>query len=218
MLGSEPLPAASPLEYVRGLFDRYAGRFDEHLVGQLRYRLPELIVQQLQSLVRSAALDVLDVGCGTGLCGPLLKPWARSLTGLDVSEKMLEQARAKNVYDHLVAAEAATFLATQHAAFDLIVAADVFIYIGDLSGVFDGARQALRPGGLFAFSTEAGTDAKVSLQPSLRFAHADSYLRAQAGRGGWQMESLTTQVLREEGGRSVDGHLAVLRRAAVSPS
>jgi predicted TPR repeat methyltransferase len=213
-MGSEPMPSASPVQYVRDLFDKYARRFDEHLVSQLHYRVPELLVAQLQPLVSTRNLDVLDLGCGTGLCGPLLKPWARSLTGLDVSEKMLEEAARKQAYDSLVAGEINAYLETRSACFDLIVAADVFIYIGDLSGVFAGAYGALRPGGLFAFSTETSLDADTRLQESLRYAHSAAYLRRLAAATGWLVESTTQHVLRDENRRGVDGTLAILRRRA----
>ena len=141
-LGSEAMPAASPVQYVRDLFDKYARRFDDQLVSQLNYRVPELLAAQLQPLVEATGLGVLDLGCGTGLCRPWLKPWAGSLTGLDVSAKMLEEAARKGVYDRLVAGEINAYLQTCSACFDLIVAAAVFIYIGDLSGVFAGVCRA----------------------------------------------------------------------------
>ncbi len=212
--GSEPMPAASPVRYVRDLFDKYARRFEDHLVTRLNYRGPELLVAQLRPLVSTPRIDVLDLGCGTGLCGPLLKPWARSLTGLDVSKKMLEEAARKQVYDTLVAGELTAYLATQGACFDLIVAADVFIYIGDLSGVFAGARGALRAGGLFAFSTEVSEGVDSRLQGSLRYAHSAAYLRRLAAETGWLVESMTRHVLREEDRQGVASNLAVLRRLA----
>lgn len=213
-MGSEAMPAASPVEYVRDLFDKYARRFDDHLVSQLNYRVPELLAAQLQPLVPAAKLDVLDLGCGTGLCGPWLKPWAGVLTGLDVSGKMLEEAARKGVYDRLVAGEINAYLETYHACFDLIVAADVFIYVGDLAGVFAGAHGALRPGGLFAFSTEAGADADICLRGSLRYAHSAAYLQRLAAAAGWRVASMTKHVLRDEDRQGVEGHLTVLCRPA----
>ena len=211
-LGSEAVPDASPLEYVRDLFDKYARRFEDHLVRQLNYRVPELLAAQLLPLLPPRPVDVLDLGCGTGLCGVLLKPLARSLTGLDVSAKMLEEARGKQIYDTLVAAEIGAYLAQQSARFDLIVAADVFIYIGDLSLVFKGAHEALRPGGLFAFSTEVSEGAESRLLGSLRYSHSAAYVRRLAAETGWQVESVTQQMLREEDRLGVVGQLAVLRR------
>jgi predicted TPR repeat methyltransferase len=213
-LSGEAVPDASPVEYVRDLFDQYARRFEDHLVRQLNYRAPELLVEQLRPLL-APGIDVLDLGCGTGLCGVLLKPWARSLTGLDVSERMLDEARQKEVYDTLVADEISAYLKRQTAGFDLIVAADVFIYIGDLASVFAGAQRALRPDGLFAFSTEVSEGAESRLLESLRYSHSAGYLQRLAAEGGWRVESATRQVLREEERQDVAGHLMVLRRPAL---
>ncbi len=211
-MSGESVPQTSPLEYVRHLFDRYAGSFDHHLVQQLNYRVPELLTDRLRLLVPAERIDVLDLGCGTGLCGPLLEPWARTLTGLDVSGKMLDEARRKHLYDTLVAGEIGAWLPTQHERFDLVVAADVFIYIGDLEPVFAAVHGALRPDGLFAFSTEASEDADTRLLESLRYAHSAAYLQRLASAGGWVVESIARQVLREEENQEVGGHLTVLRR------
>lgn len=213
-LGSDAVPAAAPLEYVRDLYDKYAHRFEDHLVRVLNYRGPELLAAQLRPLVPAHGIDVLDLGCGTGLCGPVLKPWAGSLTGIDLSEKMLEEARQKRVYDLLIAGEITAWLAEQSACFDLIVASDVFIYFGDLSPVFTGAHGALRPGGLFAFSTEVGEGPESRLQESLRYAHSAAYLQRLATENGWHVESVTQHALREEDRQGVSAHLAVLRRSA----
>lgn len=212
-MGSEAVPAASPVEYVRDLFDKYARRFEDHLVNRLNYRAPELLVAQLRPFFGEEPVDVLDLGCGTGLCGPLLAPWARSLTGVDVSQKMLDEARDKQLYDRLELAEITAWLPTQSAAsFDLIVSTDVFIYIGDLAPVFTGAHRVLRPGGLFAFSTEVSEGAETHLLASLRYAHSAAYLERIAKETGWSIESVTTQVLREENQQGVSGQIAVLRR------
>jgi predicted TPR repeat methyltransferase len=211
-MGSGSVPATSPLEYVRDMFDRYAQGFDKHLVKGLAYRGPELLAELLAPFVPARPIDILDLGCGTGLCGPLLKPWARTLTGLDVSEKMLDEADEKQVYDTLVDAELQAWLATQADCFDLIVSTDVFIYLGDLSAVFASAHRALRPAGLFAFSTEASEGADVRLQESLRYAHSASYLRGLAAQTGWVVESMTQHVMRQENRQGVAGNMVVLRR------
>lgn len=213
-LGSEVVPDASPLQYVRDMFDRYARGFENHLVKQLNYRVPELLAAQLQPLLPAGPVDVLDLGCGTGLCGVLLKPLARSLTGLDVSEKMLEEARSKEIYDTLVVGEIGAHLAPQSETFDVIVAADVFIYIGELSAIFRGAHRALRAGGLFAFSTEVSEHLDTRLLGSLRYAHSAAYLQRLAAESGWQVESVTRPVLREEDMKGVAGQVTVLRRPA----
>ena len=213
-LGAEAAPKASPVEYVKGLFDQYADAFDEHLVEALEYKTPTFLVDALSALVTPGAgsLDVLDLGCGTGLCGPLLRPLARTLVGVDLSPKMLAKARERGGYDELVCAEVAAYLAGQPQRFDVGVAADVFVYIGDLSEVFTGMRKVLRPGGWFGFSVEAGDGSDFILQPSHRFAHSLDYLRRLAAVHGFAIESLESRVIRKNRDTDVSGHLVVMHR------
>ena len=212
-LGAEPLPDAAPPGYVKGLFDQYAESFDRHLVEVLKYRTPALLVDALQRAAPAQVPDAVDLGCGTGLCGPLLRPLAQRLTGVDLSPGMLERARAAGHYDELLCAELVAFLDGPDHRFDIAVAADVLIYLGDLSGVFAGIGRALRPGGLFAFSVEASADADYRLQPSRRYAHSQAYLDRLAQMNGLSLESVESAVLREDGARAVEGLLLVLRRA-----
>lgn len=210
-LGAEAPPPAAPSAYVAGLFDQYARSFDTHLVDTLKYQTPALLMALVAPLLPSRPLDVLDMGCGTGLCGPLLKPHAHTLTGIDLSPKMLDQARQRDLYDALVCDELVHWLDTQPARFDLAVAADVFVYIGDLDAVFRAVRAALLPGGLFAFSCEASDEDDVLLRATLRYAHSASYLRRLAGAHGFEVEAMQQGVIRQDAGSDIAGHLVVLR-------
>ena len=214
-LGAEPMPKAAPVEYVKDLFDQYAEAFDEHLTETLEYKTPTLLVNAMRELVTPTAvpLDVLDLGCGTGLCGPLLRPFARTLVGVDLSPKMLAKARERGGYDELVCAELAAYLADQSQRFDLGVAADVFVYIGDLSEVFAGIGKALRPGGIFGFSVEAGEEeTDAALQPTHRFVHSLGYLRRLAAVQGFAIESVESRMIRKSRDVDVPGYLVVMRR------
>lgn len=211
-LGAEPMPATAPPEYVRVLFDQYAQTFDAHLVETLNYRAPTLIGACAQRIAPRSDQDVVDLGCGTGLCGPLLRPLARTLVGVDLSGGMLERARAGGHYDELVRAELVAWLSAQHERFDLAVAADVLIYLGDLDAAVGALRNALRPGGVAVFSVEAIPGTHFGLKPSRRYGHSVPYLRALAAAHGLEVESLTDAVLREDAEREVDGHVVVLRR------
>lgn len=211
-LGAEPPPAASPIEYVRDLFDKYARRFDAHLVNSLHYRGPQLMIEALGACIADTPLDIVDLGCGTGLCGPLLKPWARSLAGMDLSPRMVEEARRKGVYDELVAGEIVTWLATQPARFDLLVAADVLIYFGDLTPVFAAAHAAARPGALFGFTTERSGGDDIVLNSSMRFAHSENYLCRLAEANGWAVVSNAQCELRKENDIGVASTVTILRR------
>jgi predicted TPR repeat methyltransferase len=202
----------SPQEYVVEHFDSFAQGFDAQLVGALGYDVPEKICAAVCSVLGAGpGRETLDAGCGTGLCGPLLRPISRGLTGVDLSPKMLAQAARKGFYDTLVCEELTAFLGRSEGHFDLMVAADLMIYFGDLAPLFAAAATALKPAGLFAFSTELLTGEGYRLQPSGRFAHAPSYLRSLAGPAFAEVLSEETTI-RLEGTRRQPGHIFIFRR------
>lgn len=213
MLGAEDAPGASPPAFVRRLFDDYADRFDTHLVATLQYRAPELIAQAVEAADLAADLEVVDLGCGTGLCGPLLRPRARRLVGVDLSGAMLAKASARNLYDELVEAEIVDWLAGRPASFDLVAAADVLSYLGDLGPLFAAVHAALRPGGSFAFSVEDWPAQGWGLKASGRYGHSAPWVRACAAGLGFELRTLRTETLRHEAGQALEGHIVVLRRA-----
>jgi predicted TPR repeat methyltransferase len=210
-LGAEATPATAPSNYVVNLFDWYADHFDDHLQGRLKYRTPALLCEQIFKLDPPQGLDVLDLGCGTGLCGPLLKPLARSMTGVDLSPKMIEMAHKRELYDELVCSDLTDFLHPHTARFDLVVSTDVFIYVGELAAVFQATRKAVRSNSLFAFSFETSEEQDLVLRPTRRYAHSVAYIRRLASIHGFEVISLEPSVIREEGGKDMDGFLAVLR-------
>jgi len=212
-LGAAPAPPQAPADYVKALFDDYATAFDAHLVEVLKYRTPQRLVEALQRSLPAGQHDVLELGCGTGLCGPLLRPLARRLVGIDLSDGMLARARAAGHYDELACAELVAWLGACETHFDVVLAADVLIYLGDLAPTFAGVARVLRPGGRFALSVERCDDAHdYRLQPSRRYAHSQRYLAGLAARHGFAVESATPAVLREDASREIDGLLLVLAR------
>lgn len=209
-LGQGAAPPRSPAAYVRGLFDSYAGDFEPHLLQVLRYRAHEEVVRA--AVAASGPVEAaLDLGCGTGLCGPLLRPLAGRLHGVDLSPTMLAQARARACYDALVQGDIAEHLAGTSERYGLVTAADVFIYVGALEAVFAGVRRVLVPGGVFAFSVERAEGGAVALQPSLRYAHSEAYLRALAAREQFTVQTLRPVTLREEQRQPIAGMVLVLR-------
>ena len=214
-LGEAEQPATAPADYVKHLFDQYAGRFDRHLVDVLGYRTPALLDALLRPhLAAPPVAAALDLGCGTGLCAPFLRPLARHVTGVDLSQKMLDKAAALGLYDDLVCADIVDWLAERPATCDLAVAADVLVYIGDLAPLFARTRGALRAGGLFALSCEALDDGReYAILPSNRFAHALGYVTRTAQAAGFDVVATERAVLRQDHGRDVAGHLVLLRAA-----
>ena len=214
-LGEAEQPDAAPADYVKHLFDQYAGRFDRHLVDVLGYRTPALLDALLRPHLAAPPVDAaLDLGCGTGLCAPFLRPLARRVTGVDLSQRMLDKAAALDLYDDLACADIVGWLAERPASCDLAVAADVLVYLGDLAPLFARVRRALRAGGLFALSCEALDDGRdYAILPSNRFAHAPDYVARTAQAAGFDVVATAHAVLRQDHGRDVAGHLVLLRAA-----
>ncbi len=207
-------PASAPRAYVKTLFDQYAPKFDRHLVAALAYRGPDI----LRDVVARAAPgrtfeDMLDLGCGAGLAGEAFRDRAQRMTGIDLSPAMMEQAHAKGLYDRLIAADLLDFLREEpEASADLAVAADVFVYIGDLGPVFSGVARALKPGGLFAFTTQSRPDGAYGVGEDMRFSHSQAYLRHVAAQAGFAVQELARAVTRKDRGADVPGWAALLQK------
>jgi predicted TPR repeat methyltransferase len=217
-------PVIADADYVADVFDDYALNFDEK-IAELSYQAPEILAALLRDHLPkpSKSLNVLDAGCGTGLAGKHLRPYAADLAGVDLSEKMLAKADDKDIYDRLERAELITFLTDQHGAYDLITAADVLCYFGALDKAFVAFFHALRPGGLVAFTVErlpdgeaggeSGADGDYRLDPSGRYKHGSAYAKAGLEAAGFRTLSIQDDVLRYEYGEPVAG-IAVLGRKA----
>lgn len=213
-----PAPERASDAYVQQVFDAFAASFDAKL-EMLHYRAPALVAQALAQAVGGkpeGALDMVDAGCGTGLCGPLLRPWARRLAGCDLSEGMLRRAHARRqdngqpVYDVLHQAELVHYLDTQPEAFDAIVSADTLCYFGVLDSALAAARRALRPGGWLVFTVEAlpeGSSRDHLLQANGRYAHAGDYLSRTVTSVGLTLIAHKQVALRLEAGLEVPGWL-----------
>jgi predicted TPR repeat methyltransferase len=210
-LGAEPLPAAPPERFVANLFDSYADNFDHDLIVNLKYGMPILLADAIKRYASSNTLDILDMGCGTGLMGEHIRPLRRTLTGVDLSANMLEKARQRQIYDQLFCCDLIEFLRSQDRIFDLAVAADVLVYLGDLSLVFQGVGRALRAGGLFCFSVEATGENDFVLRSTLRYAHSIGYLRKLADHNQFVVETIEPQIVRRDSGADINGYLAVMR-------
>jgi predicted TPR repeat methyltransferase len=206
--------AHAPRQYVQTLFDQYADEFEDHLVGQLRYQGHRVLVEQLPAACPTRFAHVLDLGCGTGLCGPLIKPRADVLWGLDLSGAMLDKARVRGVYGRLIEGDLLEMLRSDTTQFDLVLAADVFIYVGQLDGVFALLAQRIRPGGWLAFTIEeaVGSGPGPVLRPSLRYAHPMEYIQTLTVREGFQCASIHSAPLRWDQEAGVAGKYVYLQR------
>ena len=203
----------TPSDYVVELFDGYAASFEHHLVGELEYQTPQKLYDAVEEFIRDrqSELDVIDLGCGTGLCGPLFRKHARFLKGVDLSPGMLVRAKERNIYDELVEGDLTVGLGTARDVYDMVIAADVFVYVGELRQVFEATIRTLKPGGLFAFSVEAEEgDGGFVLRPTGRYAHSTGYVRKLAEVAGLREMHLEESVLRIDKGQSIDGYIVVL--------
>jgi predicted TPR repeat methyltransferase len=210
----ENVPERAPDAYVARLFDGFSSSFDDQLRA-LDYRAPELLVAAvLGELPAGARLEVLDAGCGTGLCGPLLRSAARRLVGVDLSAGMIGKARESNVYDELHVQELTAFMQSQPACFDVIVSADTLVYFGALEAASAAAWHCLRAGGLLAFTVERreGAGPDYQMEPHGRYSHRESYVAGMLVEQGFQLVEQRRVVLRKEKLQDVEGLLIVARR------
>jgi predicted TPR repeat methyltransferase len=212
LTGGEP-PATAPRHYVQSLFDSYAQGFDEHLVQVLHYQAPQVLAQGLEAMGRRFS-RALDLGCGTGLCGPLVRPMAQVLHGVDLSATMVQRATALGAYEQVAHADLVAYLQQSAERYDLIVAADVFIYVGALEEVFEGVARVLEPGGVFCFSVERAPDGEeLALQASLRYSHSRGYIERLAAQSGFDVCSVSEHAVREDQRMPIPGLYFWLARA-----
>jgi predicted TPR repeat methyltransferase len=206
-------PQSIPDESVAGLFDKYADRFDEHLTKNLDYRVPEELVSAVVKLWNGSPLDVLDLGCGTGLCGTLIRPIANTLVGVDLSPGMIEMARKREIYDHLEVGNIIDSMRLSKSQYDLLLCADVLVYVGDCAPVFESAIRIMRPGAMLAFTVEAGAGQRFELVArTRRFTHSRTYIERLAKIFGLE-ELFSTEIMaRKERNKPVKGYLTILRR------
>jgi predicted TPR repeat methyltransferase len=214
-LGEAPPERASDA-YLQQVFDNFAASFDAKL-EKLHYRAPELVVEALRAAVGEprAELDIVDAGCGTGLCGPLVKPWAKRLAGCDLSVGMLRRARERKIYDVLHRAELVYYLDTQPERFDAVISADTLCYFGGLDAPIAAACRTLRSGGWFVFTVEAlpaDSGEEHRLQLNGRYSHSERHVRASIERAGLALSDLRAETLRLEAGLPVAGWVVTARK------
>ena len=212
--GQDVPPRASDA-YIQSVFNAFANSFDSRL-AKLEYRAPNVVAAAVSAHLGAASADlkVLDAGCGTGLCAPLLKPFASRLTGIDLSHGMLAKAQRRGLYDALHEVELTTYMRQHPACYHLVVSADTLIYFGALDAAMGAAAETLTPGGLLCFTVEALGEGETGyrLQHHGRYAHSRIYLEAMLQHAGLDVLRLDPEVVRSEGGEPVAGWLVLAQR------
>ncbi|KAB0677995.1 class I SAM-dependent DNA methyltransferase [Aureimonas leprariae] len=212
-MGRAPAPAALPPAFVATLFDQYAERFEAHLTRKLAYRAPDLLLRAIRNAAPDRRFEAaLDLGCGTGLMGEKLRSSCERLDGVDLSSAMLAKARAKNLYDALREGDILGYKA-EPGSLDLVAAADVLNYLGELAPVFAQCAAWLRPGGLLAFTVEAhGGSEPFVLAETMRYRHSGEAVAALLAGAGFAIRACERVSLREDRGAAVAGLVVVAER------
>ena len=214
------VPPLPPSAYVASLFNDYAGRFDEALVGKLKYSVPEKLAAIVRSHVGAGHkfLNAVDIGCGTGLFGAEIAGNCFRLEGYDIADSMLARAAAKRIYNHLARADlslapdlSGLFGSPRRA--DLVSAADVMMYLGDLRAAFANVAMLMKPDGLFAFSVEKSVqDSGYELRASLRYAHSESHVATVLAENRLETVAMEETTIRLDAGEPITGLLFLARR------
>jgi predicted TPR repeat methyltransferase len=201
----------APRDYVESLFDAYAAKFEEDLVGNLAYEAPEILSKIMvdNQLGRSLG-SILDLGCGTGLAGVALKPFCSNLEGVDLSNSMVEKAQQKNIYNKLTHVDITEYLSEAELDFDYFICTDVFIYIGDLSEIFDLIKSRNKRKAKLVFSTEHRETDRFVLEKSGRYSHSKLYIKGLCADFGYKISHFSVTNLRKDGKKSIAGGLYLL--------
>ncbi len=211
------VPTSQPAEMTQTLFDDYAALFDMHLVEGLKYKVPERVAELVQERYGFLRLDLLDIGCGTGLLGKALGVTGGELVGVDLSPRMLEHAARRGLYDKLVEADLLDYLgSTGEPRFEVVAACDVFIYLGDLTEVVPKAFREIKPGGFFIFSCESAQPGEpdLVLRPSTRYAHQAAHVQALCEKAGFDEIKFEDITVRIESDQHIEGFIAIARKPA----
>ena len=211
--GIAKAPTVVPQSIVVDLFDSIAGRFDQHLVHQLKYHVPANLFNLMRQSNQPTSVDILDLGCGTGLTGIQVRSSAKRLVGVDVSQKMLAIAKSRAIYDDLICEEIIEFLNSHKQKYDVVISTDVFIYFGDLAPIFILVHRTLNDNGYFCFSAESTNDGDdYRLRETGRYQHSKGYLERLASGFGFMVQAIEETIIRQESNTGVPGFLAIMRR------
>ena len=211
-LTGKKVHSRAPQQFVRNLFNQYAPYYDQHLQKQLRYDTPEQLFEIIaHDTPANQSWHVIDLGCGTGLCGEKFKLYAKKLIGIDLAQNMIDVARKKNIYDQLICDDIHDAI-IEYRDIDLIIAGDVFSYIGDLSDILQHCYNALQEGGVLLFTVEKSHVSRFVLQKNIRYGHNEKYLRKIMKNHNWTMLEIEPIILRYQNNKPVYGYTVLSKK------
>ena len=203
--------STAPQEYVESLFDNYALRFESSLVSNLEYKIPKILTEIIIEDSKTNSLgSIIDLGCGTGLFGEEIKKFCDSIIGIDLSKRMLDQAKKKNIYNELIKEDIVTYLSNNYFDFDYFISLDVFIYVGDLSNIFKLIKSRNKKSGKLAFSVENYDGESFFLERSGRYSHSKTYIENLCDKFGYSISYFKELDLRKEKNKYISGALYIL--------
>ncbi len=209
--GAESPPDRPPPAYITRFYDSYAETYDRKLVDGLGYRCPQLILDALRKHCRGK-LAILDLGCGTGLCGQAVRPLAKRLDGVDLSPQMVAKAKQRRIYNRLEVGDLYPFLDKKPGRYETIVAAGVFEHVGDPARIFRAAFGALKDRGVFVFTAQDNPTQELSVNSSAFYTHGRGYLAKRAAECGFRVAALEPAALWVENNAPVQGLCVVLSK------
>lgn len=214
-VGITETPSTANKEYIKNTFDGYASYYDNHLLGQLKTRTPQLVYDACVKYLNKDEknIDILDLGCGTGLCGALFKTIANRLVGVDLSGEMVNEARKKNIYTELYVDDIGNHIRQYNNSFDTVIASDVFVYIGDLDNIFKAVHAAMKDNSVFSFTTEAlqNTRDDYKLEHTGRYKHSHEYIERITKKNGFTLIYSCLMPIRQQNGIDIPGYVYSIR-------
>lgn len=224
-LTQEATPDTAPSEYVQHLFDNYAVYYEKHVAEVLHYKVPDLMRNAIIKIRNQTGIKakwrILDLGCGTGLSGDIFSDMSDYMVGVDLSAKMIAKASLRNIYQDLMVTDVVTYVKSTMDKFDLVLAADVVVYMGDLAELFKEVHRLLNDVGLFSFNIEKQTAIETGdyhLRATARYSHSKTYIEKLAASNGFEILVADEIVPRIQEGKPLAGYLFVLRRVLKTPS
>jgi predicted TPR repeat methyltransferase len=180
------------------LADDFAADYDASVI-QNHWTGPKVLFELTQPYLKHPS-HILDLGIGTGESARPFSEAGHLITGLDGSQKMIEQCRQKHIGKELVLhnLENVPYPLTTDS-FDAIISNGVFHLIHPIDDLFEEAQRILKSMGIFVFTFEAaehienlvekesGVWEKETETGVLTYKHENTYIRKLLSKNGFNV-------------------------------